>query len=240
MKNKYFEVKNISNSKSEIYIYGDIVSAEWEKWTEDDLCPVDVKAAVNSIGDKDVDIHIYSAGGSVFAGEAIKGMFDRLSGHKTVYIEGLAASIASVIAMCYDELHISDGSYMVIHNPSTSVMGSAEELRQTADLLDKIKDGIIESYSSRLAEGFDESKLPEMLDAETWLNATEVEQMFKNVKIDGKQLLTAKINNSMLKTLNKIPDDLIVPENRKEPKFNLDDLKTALECEKIANEIKLL
>lgn len=109
-RNSFFSVRNMTDDRAEIYIYGDIVSSDWEKWSENDVCPVDIKNAIDSVGGRNADIHIYSAGGSVFAGEAIRNMLSRLTGHKRVYIDGLAASIASAIAMCYDELHISEGS----------------------------------------------------------------------------------------------------------------------------------
>lgn len=238
-KNKFLTIKNLSDTKSEIYLYGDIVSSDWEKWSESDVCPEDIKNAISAIGNRSVDIHIYSAGGSVFAGEAIRAMLVRLSGHKTVYIDGLAASIASVIAMCYDELHISQGSYMVIHNPSTYSWGTADELRKTADTLDLIKQTIVETYTAKLSEDFDSAKLNAMLDEETWLTSQDVSNMFKNVIIDEPAgQLTAKLDNNMLNCYNKVPKDLILPE--KTSGVSVKALKDALDREHLDNYLKIL
>lgn len=238
-KNKFFTVKNLSDTKSEIYLYGDIVSSDWEKWSETDVCPQDIKNAISAIGNRSVDIHIYSAGGSVFAGEAIRAMLVRLSGYKTVYVDGLAASIASVIAMCYDELHISQGSYMVIHNPSTYAWGTANDLRKTAETLDLIKQTIIETYNSKLSEEFDSGKICSMLDEETWLTSKDVSNMFKNVIVDEPaSQLVAKLDNNMLACYNKVPNDLILPE--KSTDVSIEALKDALEREHLDNYLKIL
>lgn len=238
MKHNFFSVRNITDNKAEIYIYGDIVSSDWEKWSDSDVCPKDIKEAVDGIGSRDVDIHIYSAGGSVFAGEAIRAILARLTGHKTVYVDGLAGSIASVIAMCYDELIISEGSYMVIHNPSTSVWGTADELRKTADTLDIVKSTIMDSYKSRLSEDFDSEKLPAMLDAETWLTAKDVSEMFRDVTVEANaKPIAAKLDNNMLKCFNRVPDDLMLP---KAAETDMTALSDALKCERIANELKIM
>ena len=237
---KFFSVRNMTDTKAEIYIYGDIVSSDWEKWSETDVCPADIKEAVNNIGGRDVDIHIYSAGGSVFAGEAIRSILLKLTGYKTVYIDGLAASIASAIAMCYDELHISEGSYMVIHNPSTYAWGTANDLRKTAETLDLIKETIMSVYNGKLSEDFDNSRLSGMLDDETWLTANDVKLMFKSVVIDeGAVPISAKLDNNMLQYFNKLPDDIMLPE-KQEDLINTSALRDALECERMANNLKLL
>lgn len=238
MRHKFFNVRNIAEDKAEIYIYGDIVSGDWEKWSDTDVCPKDIKEAVDGIGGRDVDIHIYSAGGSVFAGEAIRTMLSRLTGHKRVYIDGLAGSIASVIAMCYDKMIISEGSYMVIHNPSAYAWGTADELRKTAETLDIIKSTIMDTYRGRLADGFDSDRLPEMLDAETWLTARDVSEMFRDVTVEEEaKPIAAKLDNNMLKCFNSVPDDLMLPKAEETDAVALSE---ALKCERMANELKIL
>lgn len=239
-RNSFFSVRNMTDDRAEIYIYGDIVSSDWEKWSENDVCPLDIKNAIDSVGGRNADIHIYSAGGSVFAGEAIRNMLSRLTGHKRVYIDGLAASIASAIAMCYDELHISEGSYMVIHNPSTQIWGTAEDLRKAADTLDMIKGTIIEVYSQKAADSFDTSLLDSMLNEETWLTAKDVCAMFKNAVLDNSRAyISDSIDNKMLKYFNRLPGDIILPSASVTAENEADEMRLQMECERLKNELRI-
>ena len=86
-------------SRCSLYFYGDIVSATWESmWFEEDRCPQDIADFLNQLdGYEDIDIYFNSGGGDVFAGLAIYNQLKRYSGHKVGYVDGMAASIASVI-----------------------------------------------------------------------------------------------------------------------------------------------
>lgn len=120
----------------------------------------------------DVIVRINSPGGDVLAGaelyEALRSHRD--AGHKvTVHVTALAASAASVVAMAGSEVLMSPAAYMMIHNPWTAIAGNADDLRQQADQLDAVADGIIEAY--RLKTGKSRAKLKELLDAETYMSA---------------------------------------------------------------------
>ena len=97
-------------SRCSLYFYGDIVSATWESmWYEEDRCPQDIADFLNQLdGYEDIDIYFNSGGGDVFAGLAIYNQLKRYSGHKVGYVDGMAASIASVIMFACDELHFAD------------------------------------------------------------------------------------------------------------------------------------
>lgn len=97
-----------------------------------------------------------------------------LANKKTVVIEGLAGSIASVIAMAGDDIHMALGSEMMIHNPSTYAWGEADDFEKAAESLRKTKENIIDIYEKRTGLGRDE--LAEMMDAETWLTAREAKE----------------------------------------------------------------
>ena len=92
-------IKNQTDSSADLFFYGDIVSETWQsEWYEDDMAPGDVKKFLDQLdGTENINIHINSGGGSVFGGIAIYNMLRRNNAHKTVYVDGLAASIASVI-----------------------------------------------------------------------------------------------------------------------------------------------
>ena len=126
----FCKFKNSENgSKSELFFYGDIVSDSWAAWQNEDQYPMNVSQLLKEIGGGDLDIHINSGGGDVFAGVAICNMLRSCSGHKTVYVDGLAASVASVIAMAGDEIIIPSNAFMMIHKAWTTAMGNANDMR---------------------------------------------------------------------------------------------------------------
>ncbi|WP_415338298.1 head maturation protease, ClpP-related, partial [Clostridium perfringens] len=133
------EFKNLNNNNSELRLYGEIVSTEWDKWENEDKCPEDIVSVLNEAGDRDIDIYINSGGGSVFAGLAIYNMLKRHKGKKIIHIDGVAASIASVIAMAGDEIIMPSNSFLMIHKPLCGVWGNANDMRKGADTLDQLE-----------------------------------------------------------------------------------------------------
>ncbi|MCW7553300.1 ATP-dependent Clp protease proteolytic subunit [Endozoicomonas gorgoniicola] len=118
-----------------------------------------------------IDVRINSRGGMVFEGIAI---YNVLRAHKAdihVNIDGLAASIASVIAMAGDTVSMAENSMMMIHNPYGWAMGDADEMRKTADVMDKVTDSIAVSYTARTGKTVEEMKA--MMDEEIWFSAAE-------------------------------------------------------------------
>jgi ATP-dependent protease ClpP protease subunit len=120
-------------------------------------------------GYNEFELHISSMGGSVFEGIAIYNFLKSKS--VEVYVEGIAASIASVIAMCGRKIYMNKSSMMMIHNPWLWEGGEADEMRKKADMLDQIKSAIVEAYKERTR--LSKSELEKMMDEETWLNAAE-------------------------------------------------------------------
>jgi ATP-dependent protease ClpP protease subunit len=158
---------------TEILLYG-IIGDEWDG--------LDAKTIFGLIagGDDDLIVHINSPGGYVMEGLAI---FNALAGAKaagrkvTVHIDGLAASMASVIAMAGDEINMADNALMMIHNPWDVAIGDARELRAAADKLDVIRDQLVRIYSGQT--GLTADDLVPMLDAETWFTSEQaLEQKF--------------------------------------------------------------
>lgn len=127
--------------------------------------------AVND-GAAKVTVAINSPGGDVFDGFAIHNALVRLGDRCTVRIDGLAASAASVIACGGSQVVMASNAMMMIHNPWTFAYGTAEELRKTADMMDKARDGILAAYR-RKAPSIEDAELLRMLDDETWLTAEE-------------------------------------------------------------------
>lgn len=126
---------------------------------------------LKSVQGDTVDIEINSPGGDVFAGLAIYNGLRHSGKTINVKVLGLAASAASLIAMAGDSIEMPENAFLMIHNPWSFAMGDANEMRATADVLDKIGTGLVATYSKRTGKSEDEIK--SLLDAETWMTAQE-------------------------------------------------------------------
>lgn len=152
---------------TEILIYG-IIGDSWDGLDANTLVPL------ISDGDDALDVRINSPGGYVMEGLAIYNAIVRQKAKGrtvTTYIDGLAASMGSVLAMAGDQIVMADNALMMIHNPWDCACGDAAELRRAADTLDKIRDQIVGIYSKQ--SGKDAAELITMLEAETWFTAVE-------------------------------------------------------------------
>jgi ATP-dependent protease ClpP protease subunit len=118
-----------------------------------------------------VHLRINSPGGSVTDGTAIFNALRRHEGGLTVHVDALGASMASVLAMAGAPTLIADNAMLMIHNPWTVSMGGSDELRRTADILDKLKASIRRAYTGKT--GLNEDEVQTLMDDETWLDATE-------------------------------------------------------------------
>ena len=125
----------------------------------------------------DIEMHINSPGGNVYDGVAIYNYLKRQAAKVTVYIDGEASSIASVIAMAGDEIIMPENALLMIHDPMAGVCGylNAPELRDMADKLDVVKKGILSAY--RAKTGKDDDELWALLEAETYMDATQAHEL---------------------------------------------------------------
>ncbi len=116
-----------------------------------------------------IDLRLNSPGGSVFDAVAIFNALQRHEGTITVWIDGIAASAASYIAMAGDEIVMPENAFLMIHNPSGLVMGTSAEMREMADTMDKIAGSMIRGYAGR--SGRSEEEIAALMAAETWFDA---------------------------------------------------------------------
>jgi ATP-dependent Clp protease protease subunit len=208
---KYLQIRNLTDNKADLYFYGDIVGSEWEKWDDTDTCPEDVKNLLAEIdGVNELNIYVNSGGGSVFAGLAIYNMLKRNKAYKTVYVDGLAGSIASVITMAGNKIVIPSNAFLMIHKPWSGLYGNANDLRKMADDLDRIEEGIINVYADNLAEGVEIETIKEMVNAETWLNGIEAGKYF-NVEVSESNKMVACVGD-IIKNYKNVPDELLTQE----------------------------
>lgn len=162
--------------KAKLIIYGEISS---DKWDETEITPNEVKELLDSVKNKDLDIFINSSGGNVFAGLAIYHMLKRHEGKKIVYVDGIAASIASIIAMAGDEIHIPKNAYLMIHRSWICTAGNKNDLLDIIAMLEKTDLNMADIYYEKALEGVTSEKILELMDNETWLTGKEAQSFFK-------------------------------------------------------------
>jgi ATP-dependent Clp protease protease subunit len=123
----------------------------------------------------ELTVRINSPGGSVFDGVAIYNALKRHPAAITVWIDGIAASIASMVAMAGDEVVMPENAMLVLHDPSGLVAGTAADMRATAEALDRMKTGMVAAYREK--SGRDDAEIEALLAAETWLSAAEAVEL---------------------------------------------------------------
>lgn len=157
-------LKAQADGRTPVYVY-DVIGDSWLGG----VAAADFVQQLTDIGDGGIDLHINSPGGSVFDGVA---MYSALLNHPsdvTSYVDGIAASAASFLAMAGDRVVVEKPAKMMIHNASGLVMGQGKDMREMADLLDEVSGTIAQVYTDRAG-----GKLADWqaaMDAETWYSA---------------------------------------------------------------------
>lgn len=163
----WFRVANADSDRAELFIYGAI----GDYWGDDDVTAAAFARALRGITAPALDLHINSPGGLVFDGVAI---YSALLNHPAtvdVYVDGIAASAASFIAMAGDTVTIEKPAKMMIHDAGGIVIGNAADMREMAELLDELSNTIAEIYADRA--GGDVETWREAMQVETWYSAAE-------------------------------------------------------------------
>lgn len=175
---------------------------------EKDVKAAKVREALASLGSKkDITVRINSVGGSVIEGIAMYQAIRRHEGNVVAYVDGIAASMASVILQAADERHVSRGSYVMIHNPSSGADGEASDLRATAELLDKIRSDMLDIYES--STGLARDKIAKMMDDETYLTADEAVKLgFADIVDETEARIDVRAVAKLSETSTKIPEAL--------------------------------
>ena len=171
--------------------------------------------------DAAIDLRLNSPGGSVFDAVAIYNAMKRHPGEITVWIDGIAASAASYIAMAGDTIVMPENAFLMIHDPSGLVMGTAEDMRATAEALDKVKGSLIQGYAAKSGKPDDE--IAALMAAETWLDATDalglgfIDRIAEPVKLAA-SFDMARFRNAPPEVVEAAsePDDPAAPEDQTE------------------------
>lgn len=206
--NGKLEIKNESENSAELYFYGDICGSTWDKWQDEDKCPQDVSDFLNQLeGNKSIDIYINSGGGDAFAGLAIYNTLKRNTAEKTVHVDGLAASAASVIALSGDRVIIPKTAQFMIHNAWTFAIGNANDMRKRANDLDKCDESILNVYAENLKEGVDVGTIKQMVDDTTWMTGEDAAKYF-NVEVEEGNAAVAYADSQYFDRYKNLPECL--------------------------------
>lgn len=176
----WFEIKNKAEN-SEVWIYDEI--GAWG------IKAMDFIKELKGIKNKTIDMHINCPGGDVFDGAAIYNAIKNHGATFTTYIDGLAASIASVIALAGDKVVMAENAIYMMHNPWGLVIGNADDMRKQAEVLDKVRDTMLGAYITK--SGQSQEDIIALLDNETWLNADEAKKAGFVDEISGKMDIAA-------------------------------------------------
>ena len=188
-------VKN-DDKNAELMLYGDIAESFWG----DTISAKEVTEYLADLDVENINVYINSNGGVVDTAIAINNALRRHKAKVTVNIDGIAASAATLITCAGDTVRMPKNALFMIHNPSTIAMGDSEEMRKKADVLEKYKNSITETYLQKV--NIDKEKLSELMDNESWLSAEEalkygfIDEIIENTDI---QVVENKvISNNMV------------------------------------------
>lgn len=208
MNNKWFNIQGkATDAVAEVYIFDEIgaygISAQ-EFITE-----------MKEYKDTPVNLRINCIGGDVFDGMAMYNIIKKREAKTTAYIEGIAASMGSVIALAADEVVMAENSLFMIHNAWGGAMGEAEDMRKTASVLEKISGEIASIYKRKTRLSLD--RINDMMDEETWFNAEEAYELGFVDTISDSIKVAAKYDVSKFKniTTEQIHNKLNINVNNK-------------------------
>ncbi len=179
-----------------------------------DVMALDVVREVSKAKGEKLTVRVNSPGGYVWEGLAIANAI-KGHGNTTTHVDGLAASMGSVIFLAGKKRLMATGSRLMIHNPTSYAGGEANDLRAEADVLDGIANDMAAMYSEVTGGKVSVDKAREMMDAETWLSPDEAVALGFAHGIEGKAAAFAKIPESM--KFKHAPQEAKMPTPENEP-----------------------
>lgn len=218
-----FSITNKTTDTAEIVIYSQI----GESWFEDGITAVSFSKELKDLSSsiKNITLRLNSPGGDVFDGITIHNRLKQHSAKVTVYIDGLAASIASIIALAGDEVIMSEGAMMMIHKPTTGVWGNSEEMESVIQRLDDVEEQLIGIYKRKTK--LDRTEIKTMLSNETWMGAEEALELgFIDSTMASEDTLDIAACAKNAKWIKKLPvlnNSKLIKEKINILKSNVDD-----------------
>ena len=202
-------------------IFGYIIDDSTQSESLDDVKPYQIKTWLEGLDDEEeVELLFNSFGGSVSAGLAISNLIKqaRDRGIKTTaHVLGVACSSASFIALSCDKVVMDSNAFLMIHNPYTWIEGNANELRKEAEVLDKMKESIVDVYATKFK--LSKEEIGEWMDAETWIKGSDAPDVLE-VEVIPNENEVVVMDSKTNKYFNKlhIPEEIKVMENKTEEK----------------------
>ena len=234
-------IKNEEEKSAELILYGSIGSDEY--W--DDISDKAFKQDIENLGNvENITLHINSPGGSVFSAVAIANTLKNHKAKVTANIDGLAASAATIITSACDIVRMPKNALFMIHNPITFAYGNNQEMQKTLEMLDKVKNSIIETYLNKTKT--DKETLSQLMDNETWMSAEEAKEygfideildenvekevienklIINNMAFDITKFRNFKAGGKANKIQNPIMINNFVNNKKEEEKMTLEELK---------------
>lgn len=205
----YMQFKRVSNSNTDLFIYGDIRKPGlFEKWFGDSgdgrTDALSFAEALNEVDTPNLTVHINSYGGSVSEGLAIYSLLSDFKGNLITVVDGFACSAASVIFMAGKERIVPESGLLLIHNAWTQAEGDSNALKKAAEDLEKITQPSIDIYCSKTR--LSESKIKELMDEETWITSKEAYELGFSTVIKRNEAMQSLESGYMLKLIEKIRD----------------------------------
>lgn len=201
------KIKN-EGTRAEVYIYGSI----GKDWFGDGNSAEDFAKQLNELSPKPLDIRIDSGGGDVYEAFAICSAIQRYEGETVAYIDGLAASAASYIAVVCDKIVMNDYAFLMIHNAWTYCCGNADYLLDCAERLNLIDSTLASIYEKRSDFTLDEIK--ELMAAETWFTAQDaLDHNLAQEVIETEERMAAFIDTEIAAHYNNVPAAISVRDN---------------------------
>ena len=209
---KFWNVmKNDEEKSAELILYGSIGSDEY--W--DDISDKAFKQDIENLGDiENITLHINSPGGSVFSAVAIANTLKNHKAKITANIDGLAASAATIITSACDIVRMPKNALFMVHNPITFAYGNNQDMQKTLEMLNKVKNSIIETYLNKAKT--DKETLSELMDNETWMSAEEAKEYGFIDEILDENVEKEVIENKLI--INNMAFDISRFKNFKEKK----------------------
>lgn len=177
--NKFLNFRKVSESETELYIYGDIRKKDWiDSWFEtgqDKTDAFSLKDALAAVDTPNLTVRINSYGGSVSEGLAIYSLLSEFKGHLKTIVDGFACSAASVIFMAGQERVVPENGLLMIHNAWSYAEGDSNVMKKMAEDLEKITQPSVNIYVNKT--GLSEEKVKEMMDREEWITSQEAYEL---------------------------------------------------------------
>lgn len=166
---KLFEIKAKGNTEADIFIYGDIGAS----WRENSVEAAQFVRDLQTLDAQTVNVRINSIGGSVPDGLAIHNALKRHPGTVNTFVDGIAASMASLVAMAGKTVTVAENAMLMVHGPMAMAAGNAQTMREAAEMLDKFAEAMAPSYAAKTGKPIKDMLAILMDGADHWYTAAE-------------------------------------------------------------------